>query len=206
MPPPTELPGSAAQELAVIQELYDHYWPDPLVLQQGLPTILYAVTDGLEHVNRWTIGPFAEAEGMRPGQVFTFAFTPDQPGTFEIFNVGHNFSGKMIVAADCAEADRLRTEQGAQAIALIHSPADSRLFPDPITVRPGLPVRLYNLSVSGDHQVSVEALAPEPIAVGPRSIAQMEFTPQQVGEFAIRHTDDALTGRLVVRESACPDT
>jgi hypothetical protein len=42
-----------------------------------------------------------------------------------------------------------------------------RLFPDIITVRLGLPVRLYHMSVSGDHQVSVEALAAEAITSGP---------------------------------------
>lgn len=206
MPPPTELSVPPAQELAVIQQLYDHYWPDPLILQQSLPTILYAVTDGLEHVNRWRIGPFAEASGMRPGQVFTFAFMPDMPGTFEIFNLGHNFSGRIIVAADCAEVERLHSEQGVQAFAIIHSPADGRLFPERLTVRIGLPVRLYHLSVSGDHEVSVEALATQATIVRQNKIAQTEFTPSQVGEFAIHHADDALAGRLMVRESACPAT
>ena len=205
VPPPTELPAEAGQELAIIQELYSNYWPDPFILQQGLPTTLYAVTDGLEHVNRWSIGPFAEASSMRPGQVFTFAFTPDMVGTFEIFNIGHNFSGQMLVAADCAEAERLRMEQGFQAFALIHSPADGRLFPDTITVRVGLPVLLSHLSVGGEHQVTVETLAPEPVSVGARDIVHMEFTPDQVGEFAIRHADDELAGRLLVRESACPE-
>lgn len=206
MPPPTELGAAPAQEVAVIEQLYDYYWPDPLILRRGLPTILYAAADGLEHVNRWTIGPFVDVSGMRPGQVFTFAFTPEEAGTFEIFNIGHNFAGRLLVAADCAEVDRLRSEQGVQAFALIHSPADGRLFPDRITVRLGLPVRLYHLSVSGDHEVSVETLAAQATIVRQNKIAQTEFTPTQVGEFAIRHADDALSGRLVVRESLCPET
>ena len=79
--------------------------------------------------------------------------------------------------------------------ALDHFPSlAGRLFPDIITVRLGLPVRLYHLSVSGDHQVSVEALAAGAISVGPRGIAQMDSTPEQAGEFAIRHSDDALAG------------
>jgi len=70
-------------------------------------------------------------------------------------------------------------------------------------VRRGLPVRLYHLSVSGDHRVSIEALALEAISAGPTGISQMEFNPAEVGEFAIRHLDDALTGRLVVQETPC---
>lgn len=207
--PATTPPASPAAELqtvALIQELYEfRYWPDPLIVQANVLLELYAVTTAREHINRWQIGPFEQVSVM-PGQVFTFAFTPEQAGEFQVFNVGHNFAGSLIVAADCAEAQRLRTEQGVQAFALIHSPADGRLFPDIITVRLGLPVRLYHMSVSGDHQVSVEALAAEAISVGPRGIAQMDFTPEQAGEFAIRHSDDALAGRLVARKSACPDT
>ncbi len=71
-------------------------------------------------------------------------------------------------------------------------------------MRRGLPVRLYHISVSGDHQVSIEALAPEAISIGPTGVSQMEFNPTEVGEFAIRHLDDELTGRLVVQETICP--
>ncbi|MCH7586627.1 MAG: hypothetical protein IIC78_01120 [Chloroflexi bacterium] len=205
IPAPMEPFGDGGQELAVIQELYDHYWPDPLILILDLPTILYAVTDGREHINLITIGPFAEAPNMRPGQVFTIAFSPDEGGTFEIVNVGHRFSGKLLVAANCADAEQIRINQGGQAFAIIHSPVDGRLFPDTITVRVGLPVTLYNFSVGGEHLVSVELLVPDPIIVRPNSITQMQFTPEQVGEYAIIHADDDLAGLLVVRESACPD-
>ena len=203
VPPPVEISTEEGQELAVIQQLYDHYWPDPLILVKNQPTTLYAVTDGREHVNRWTIGPFADARDMLPGQVFTFAFFPDKVGVFEIFNVGHNFSGDLIVADNCLDAEQLRIDQGVQAFAIIHSSVDGRLFPDTITVRVGLPVTLYHFSVSGEHLVSVDSLVPEPIRVRPNSIPQMEFTPEQVGEYPIIHANDDLVGLLVVKESAC---
>jgi len=205
VPPPGEISQEGGQELAVIQRLYDHYFPDPLILVQNQPATLYTVTDGIEHVNQWRIGPFANASEMRPGQVFTFAFSPDSAGAFEIFNVGHNFSGELLVASNCAEAEQLRMDQGVQAFAIIHSPADGRIFPDTITVKVGLPVTLYHFSITGVHQVSVETLAPFPIGVGLNEIAQMQFTPEQVGEYAILHADDDLAGLLVVSESACPD-
>ncbi|MEE9216735.1 MAG: hypothetical protein V3U32_04795, partial [Anaerolineales bacterium] len=129
--------------------------------------------------------------------------TPEQPGEFEVSNVGHGFGADLIVAEDCADMDRMHNEQGFQAFAVIHSLADGLLFPQTITVRLGLPVRLYHISVSGDHRVSIETLAPEAISVDPSAIAQMEFNPTEVGEFAIRHLDDELTGRLVVQETPC---
>ncbi len=205
VPPPVELSQEGGQKLAVIQQLYDHYWPYPLILLQDRPTTLYAVTDGIEHVNRWTIDPFTDASEMRPGQVFTFAFSPDKAGAFEIFNVGHNFSGELLVADNCADTEQLRIDQGVQAFAIIHSPVDGRIFPNTITVRAGLPVTLYHFSVRGENLVSIESLVPEPIRVGLNDIAQMQFTPEQVGEYAILHADDDLVSLLVVRESACPD-
>ena len=205
VPPPFELSQEGGQELAVIQQLYDHYWPDPLILLRDQLTTLYAVTDGIEHVNRWTIGPFADASEMRPGQVFTFAFLPDKVGAFEIFNVGHNFSGELLVADNCANAEQLRIDQGVQAFAIIHSPVDGRIYPHTITVRAGLPVTLYHFSVRGEHLVSVESLVPEPISVSLNDIAPMQFTPEQIGEYAILHADDDLAGLLVVSESVCPD-
>ena len=211
-PPATAIPAATAlagppgdfQTIALIQELYEfRYWPDPLILQADVPVELYAVTTASEHINIWQIGPFKQATDMRKGQVFTFSFTPEQAGEFEVSNTGHNFGAGLMVAADCTEMDRLHNEQGFQAFSVIHSPADGLLFPSTITVRLGLPVRLYHLSVSGDHRVSIETLAPDAVSVGPGAITQIEFTPAQVGEFAIRHSDDALTGRLVVQEAPC---
>ena len=212
LPPATAMPAASAvagppgdfQTIAIIQELYEfRYLPDPLILQANVPVELYAMTTAGEHVNEWQIGPFKLATNMRPGQVFTFAFTPEQAGEFQVSNVGHNFGAGLMVAADCADMDRLHNEQGFQAFAVIHSPADGLLFPQTITVRLGLPVRLYHISVSGDHRVSIETLAPEAISVDPRVISQMEFNPTEVGEFAIHHLDDSLTGRLVVEETPC---
>lgn len=211
-PPATAIPAATAlagppsdfQTIAIIQELYEfRYLPDPLILQSNVPVELYAVTTASEHINQWRIGPFTQANNMRPGQVFTFTFTPEQAGEFEVSNVGHGFGAGLIVAADCADLDRMQNEQGFQAFAVIHSPADGLLFPQTITVRLGLPVRLYHISVSGDHRVSIEALVPEAISVDSKAIAPMEFNPTEVGEFAILHMDDALTGRLVVEETPC---
>jgi hypothetical protein len=211
-PPATAIPAATAlagppgtvQTIALIQELYEfRYLPDPLILQADVPVELYAVTTANEHINRWQIGPFTQVANMRQGQVFTFSFTPEQAGEFQVSNVGHSFGAGLMVAADCAEVDRLHNEQGFQAFSVIHSPADGLLFPQTITVRLGLPVRLYHLSVSGDHRVSIETLVPEAVSVGPKAIAQMEFNPTEVGEFTIRHSDDALIGRLVVQETLC---
>ncbi|MCZ6529699.1 MAG: hypothetical protein O6949_05110 [Chloroflexi bacterium] len=206
MPATTALAGPPGdfQTLALIQELYEfRYLPDPLILQANVPVELYAVTTAAEHVNQWQIGPFKQATNMRPGQVFTFAFTPEQAGEFQVSNVGHGFGAGLMVATDCTDVERLHNEQGFQAFAVIHSPADGLLYPQTITVRLGLPVRLYHISVSGDHRVSIETLVPEAMSVDSKAIALMEFNPSEVGEFAIRHLDDELTGHLVVEETPC---
>jgi len=211
-PPATAMPAATSlddppvgfQTVALIQELYEfRYLPDPLFLQANVPVELYAVTTAREHVNRWQIGPFTQASVTQTGQVFTFAFTPEQAGEFQVSNVGHGFGAGLMVAADCADVDRLHNEQGFQAFAVIHSPTDGLLYPQTITVRLGLPVRLYHISVGGDHRVSIETLAPEAISVNPSAISKMEFNPTEVGEFAIRHLDDELTGRLIVQEAPC---
>jgi len=212
LPPATAMPAAAPREgpplgfqtIALIQELYEfRYLPDPLILQANVPVELYAMTTAGEHVNEWQIGPFKLATNMRPGQVFTFGFTPEQTGEFQVSNVGHNFGAGLTVAADCVDLDRLHAEQGFQAYAVIHSPADGLLFPQTVTVKLGLPVRLYHISVSGDHRVNIVGLAPEAINVDPRAFSQMEFNPTEVGEFAIRHLDDALVGQVVVEEAPC---
>ena len=126
-------------------------------------------------------------------------------GAFEIFNVGHNFAGELLVVADCAAAEQVRIDQGVQAFAIIHSPVDGRMFPETIRVRAGLSVLLYHFSVRGEHLVSIESLLPEPISVKLNEIVLMQFMPEQVGEYAILHVDDDLAGLLVVSESVCED-
>ena len=91
----------------------------------------------------------------------------------------------------------------SQKLALINRGRISFLFPQTVTVKLGLSVRLYHISVSGDHRVNIEGLAPEAINVDPRAFSQMEFNPTEVGEFAIRHLDDALVGQVVVEEAPC---
>ncbi len=99
-----------------------------------------------------------------------------------------------------------------QAVALIHSPAEGRLFPEVLVVQTGLPVRLYNLATSavlsaglrGEHQVTIEPFVTQATPVEAKKITVMEFTPNQAGEFAIRSQGEAPIGRLVVRDSLCP--
>ena len=92
---------------------------------------------------------------------------------------------------------------GSQTVALIMELYEFRYLPDPLILLGGVPVRLYHISVGGDHKVTIDTLAPEAINVDSSAISLMEFNAAEVGEFAIRHLDDALTGQVVVEEAPC---
>ncbi len=99
-------PTKSVQEYALIQRLYDRYFPDPLIVTQGVPVKLYVTTIAREHVNKISILPFvSETDLILPGKITLVQFTPQQAGEFEILNLGHGFTGKLIVAK--SEAARL---------------------------------------------------------------------------------------------------
>jgi len=199
-------PAKSVQEYALIQRLYDRYFPDPLIVTQGVPVKLYVTTIAREHVNKISILPFvSETDLVLPGKITLVQFTPQEAGEFEILNLGHGFTGKLIVAESEAAAKQLRADQDVQEVALIHSLPDAQTFPDTIVVQLGPAVQIANTALSEPHWVSltpwVEAPSPEESAnVNPKEITLFEFTPDQSGTFDIRHTVHGFTGRLIVED------
>jgi len=197
---------ASVQEYALIQRLYDRYFPDPLIVTQGIPVKLYITTIAREHVNMISIMPFVPETGLvLPGKITLVEFTPQEAGEFEILNLGHGFTGKLIVAESEAAAKQLRAAQDVQEVALIHSLPDARTFPDTITVQLGPAVQIANTALSEAHWVSlapwVEAPAPEqPGNVKPKEITLFEFTPERSGTYDIRHTVHGFAGKLIVEE------
>lgn len=199
-------PVKSVQEYALIQRLYDRYFPDPLIVTQGVPVRLYITTIAREHVNKISIKPFvSETDLVLPGRITLVKFTPQEAGEFEIFNLGHGFTGKLIVAESEAAAQQLRAAQAVQEVALIHSLPDTQTFPNTIVVQVGPAVQIANTALREQHWVSlapwVEAPAStEPGNVKPKEITLFEFTPEQSGEFDIYHTVHGFAGKLIVAD------
>jgi len=199
-------PSASVQEYALIQRLYDRYFPDPLIVTRGVPVKLYITTIAREHVNKISIMPFVpETDLVLPGKITLVRFTPQEAGEFEILNLGHGFTGKLIVAESEAAAKQLQAAQDVQEVALIHSLPDAQTFPDTIVVQLGPAVQIANTALSEAHWVSlapwVEAPSPEESGnVKPKEITLFEFTPERSGTFAISHTVHGFAGKLVVEE------
>ena len=203
---------TAVQEVAVIENYAGGgFFPDPdtrfsparIVVLKGIPVKLYLTRLHREHINAFTILPWVTSTPrILPGEVGVIEFTPDQTGTFKIHNVGHNFEGCLIVVENTVEAKEKIAETGTQELALIHSIDDSRIFPDRTVVQKDIPVKIYNISLTTEHRVSIKPFYdPKDINVRPLTITLIEFTPDRTGEFTIRAEISGLTGTLVVEDN-----
>lgn len=199
-------PAESVQEYALIQRLYDRYFPDPLIVTQGIPVRLYMTTIAREHVNKVSIGPFvSETDLILPGKITLVKFTPQEAGEFEILNLGHGFTGKLIVAESEAAAKQLRAAQAVQQVALIHSLPDGQTFPGTIVVELGPVVQIANTALSEQHWVSLAPWvdAPDSTESGNVKLGEItlfEFAPEQSGEFDIHHTIHGFAGKLIVAD------
>ena len=114
-------------------------------------------------------------------------------------NVGHGYQGDFIVADTPEEAKRRMAETGVQEFSLIHDVEGGRIYPNRIVVQTGIPVRIFNTSLSTTVTVSIEPFyRPEAPNVFRRDITTIEFTPDMVGEFTIRYDNFPATAVLVV--------
>ena len=90
-------------------------------------------------------------------------------------------------------------ERGRQMVSLIHSIDDFRIFPDRLVLQVGIPARIHNISLVGEHQVSFGPFEdPDDINVKPREISILDFTPGEPAEFTILHELHGFTGELIV--------
>ncbi len=193
--------------VSVIQKLYSDFFPDPLISPAGQPLRLLVTTDSREHVNRLSIHPFIDATDIvRVGEIMTVEFTPQNVGTYQIQNIGHGFTGDIIIVEDSMSVDTKIIELGQQAASLIHSNFQTQIFPPSIRVLRDIPLTIYNISLDDEHWVSIEPWVSAPSLseqsnVRMRTVTTFEFTPDETGSFVIQHTVHGFSGTLIVEEA-----
>jgi len=197
-------PQESVNEVAVIQQLYSDYYPDPVILTVNQPLRLLFTTDSREHVNRLRILPFINAtDVVRVGEIMTVEFQPATTGTFQIQNIGHGFTGDIIIVQDSAAVDDKVLELGIQEAALIHSGVQSQIFHRTIRVLKNIPLTIFNISLDQQHWVSIEPWVTAPPTTGlgnvlPGNVTTFVFTPDMTGSFEIKHTVHGFTGTMIV--------
>ena len=197
-------PQESIHVVSVIQELYENYYPDPIISIVNQPLRLLVTSDRVEHVNRLKILPWIQSTDIvRVGQILTVEFIPDSIGTFQIQNLGHGFTGDIIIVEDSAAVDARYIELGEQGASLIHSNALTQIFPSTIRVLEDIPLTIHNISLDDTHWVSILpwVIPPSPKNTGnvvPRNVTSFQFTPDNTGSYVIQHTVHGFSGTLIV--------
>ena len=192
------------QEVAIIENYAaTRFFPRWIVVLKDIPVRLYLTRLHREHVNKFTIQPFySSSEVILPGEIGVIEFLPDKAGNFLISNVGHGFDATLVVVETVEEAKKKIAEREIQMYALIHNVGDSKMFPDRLIVQEGIPTTIHNISLVAEHRVSIEPFySSEDFNVKPREISRFVFTPDQTGEFTIRHEVHGITGEFIVEEN-----
>ena len=193
----------AVQEFAIIENYAaTQFFPREIVVLKGIPVKLYLTRLHREHVNKFTISPFYSSSAViLPGEVGLIQFLPDQLGKFEISNVGHNFEASLVVVETMEEMRQHFVDKGVKMFALIQSVDDSRIFPTESFVVKDVPVKVFNISLTADHKVSIAPFyVADDINVKRREITSFDFTPDSTGEFTILNEIHGFTGTLIVEE------
>ncbi len=197
-------PQESIRVVSVIQELYSNFYPDPIISIVDQPLRLLVTSDREEHINRLQILPWIQSTDLvRVGEILTVEFTPDTLGTFQIRNIGHGFTGDIIIVEDSAAVDAKYIELGEQGASLIHSNALTQIFPSTIRVLEDFLLTIHNISLDDTHWVSILpwVIAPQPNKTGnvvPRDVTAFQFTPDVTGSYIIQHTVHGFGGTLIV--------
>ena len=196
----------SVHEISIIQMLFSDFFPDPVISPINVPLRLMVTTNSREHVNRLRLLPFiSSTDIVRVEEILNVEFTPNITGTFQIQNIGHGFTGDIIITEDEASTDAKVKELNRQGASLIHSNAQTQIFPVTIRVFKNIPLTIYNISLDDEHWVSIEpwVTAPDPSGEGnvrARVITKFEFTPDEIGSFEIKHTVHGFSGQLIVED------
>ena len=200
--PPPGAPPPDMQEIATIETYTaSQFFPSKLIVIKDVPLTLMMTRLHREHVNRFTIEPFVFSRPFaNPGSVASINFTPDQSGEFKMRNLGHFFDGDFIVAENEAEAKMIAAQGGMQELSLIFDFFEGgSLTPSKVEVQKDIPVRIYNISLDGRAQISIEPFYRSDDAnVMEGKITTFEFIPNLAGEFPISDGDGMVLGTLVV--------
>ena len=204
MPTPTAEATVAVpiiQEIGIIENYAaTQFYPQNMVVLKDIPVIMYLTRLHREHVNRFTISPFYSSSAViLPGEIGVIQFVPDQTGEFKIRNVGHGFEATLIVVETEAERREYIAGRGKQMYAFIHSGDEFQIFPSQLIIQEGIPTTIFNIGIIAQHEVSFEPFhTPVGLNVRPGEITPIEFTPDETGEFTIRHELHGFTGGLIV--------
>lgn len=189
------------QEIGLIENYAaTQFFPGWMVVVKDTPVKIYLTRLHREHVNRFTIEPFyRSSEVILPGEIGVIEFLPDQVGEFKIRNVGHSFGADLVVVETPEEARLRIAERGRQMYSLIHSVDEFRIFPGRLVLQEGIPATIHNISLIAEHRVSFRPFDdPSDINVRPRVVTLIEFTPDETGQFTIKHENHGFTGDLIV--------
>jgi plastocyanin len=161
-------------------------------------TVRWTNNGNAPHTVTSTSSPKAFDSGtLNSGDTFQHTFTTAGQFPYRC-NIHPSMTGMVIVVEP-------------QEVALIHSLAQSKTFPEVITVSKGITVRLFNIALDGVHPSVVissdedgknPVFGVQPFAVEPGKLTTVEFTPDKAGTFFIthkRHGHNIVT-KLVVKE------
>jgi hypothetical protein len=193
----------AVQEFAIIENYAaTRFFPKEIVVLRGVPVKLYLTRLHREHVNQFAISPFySSSEVILPGEIGLIEFLPDELGEFRIRNVGHGFEAKLVVVETMEDVRQHYVDKGVKMFALIQSVDESRIFPEVSFAVKDVPVKVFNISLTEDHQVSIAPFyVVDDINVRHGEITSFDFTPDSTGEFTIRSEMHELVGTLIVEE------
>ena len=163
-------------------------------------TVRWTNNGSAPHTVTSTSSPRAFDSGTL-GSGDTFEFTFKTAGQFPYrCSIHPSMTGTVIAQ-----------QEEVQEFALIHSLAQSKTFPEIITVSKGVKVRLFNIALDGVHPSVVISsdedgknlvFGVKSFAVNPGQLTTIEFTPDRAGTFFISHRPHGhnIVGKLVVKE------
>jgi plastocyanin len=161
-------------------------------------TVRWTNNGNAPHTVTSTSSPKAFDSGtLNSGDTFQHTFTTAGQFPYRC-NIHPSMTGMVIVVEP-------------QEVALIHSLAQSKTFPEVITVSKGITVRLFNTALDGVHPSVVissdedgknPVFGVKPFTVEPGKLTTVEFTPDKAGTFFITHRPHGhnIVTKLVVKE------
>jgi plastocyanin len=161
-------------------------------------TVRWTNNGNAPHTVTSTSSPKAFDSGtLNSGDTFQHTFTTAGQFPYRC-NIHPSMTGMVIVVEP-------------QEVALIHSLAQSKTFPEVITVSKGITVRLFNIALDGVHPSVVissdedgknPVFGVKPFEVEPGKLTTVEFTPDKAGTFFITHRPHGhnIVTKLVVKE------
>jgi len=165
-------------------------------------TVRWINNGNAPHTVTSTSSPKAFDSGtLNSGDTFQHTFTTAGQFPYRC-NIHPSMTGTVIVE---------QQKEEVQEVALIHSLAQSKTFPEVITVSKGITVRLFNIALDGVHPSVVissdedgknPVFGVKPFAVEPGKLTTVEFTPDKAGTFFITHRPHGhnIVTKLVVKE------